>query len=73
MAFWDFWSTKKDKARENNYKLDLFETVAQSTEVADMSAIKKYFNRIYDAAESNFNTFNVNQNLDRNICCGGYK
>ena len=37
-----------------------------------MSAIKKYFNRIYDAAESNFNTFNVNQNLDRNICGRGY-
>ena len=72
MAFWDFWSTKKDKARENNYKLDLFETVAQSTEIADMKKRKKYFNRIYDAAESNFNTFNVNQNLDRNICGRGY-
>lgn len=72
MGFWDFWSTKKNKARENNYKLDLFETVSQSTDIADMSAIKRYFNKIYDAAESNFNTFTLNQSIERTLCSRSY-
>jgi hypothetical protein len=31
MAFWDTWFVTKDIAQKNNYKLDLFEAVSQST------------------------------------------
>lgn len=65
MAFWDTWFVTKDIAQKNNYKLDLFEAVSQSTQIADMSAIKKYFNKLYDSGGSNdFNTFGVVQQLD---------
>lgn len=63
MSFWNAWLVKKDDAKSNNYKLDLFQTVAQNTEVADMSAIKRYFNKVYDNG-SEWDAFGVDQRLD---------
>lgn len=63
MAIWDAFLIHKNDAKSNNYKLDLFETVAQNTEVADMSTIKRYFNKIYDNG-SDWNAFGVDQRLD---------
>ena len=46
MASWrDFFVIKKDNAENNNYKLDLFNTVSQTNEIANMSVIKRYFNK----------------------------
>ena len=64
MGSWNIFASKKSTAKQNNYKLDLFETVAKNTDLADMSAIKRYFNSIYDAAGSNFNSFSVSQNFE---------
>ena len=41
MASWrDFFVIKKDNAENNNYKLDLFNTVSQTNEIANMSVLK---------------------------------
>ena len=62
MGSFNLFTTRKDTAKETNYKLDLFETVSQNTDVINMSAIKRYFNRIYD--DSNINTFSVDQSFE---------
>lgn len=64
MGSWNIFASKKDTAKQNNYKLDLFETVAKNTDLADMSAIKKYFNKIYDANESSYGSFSVRQGFE---------
>lgn len=61
MAWFDVFTVNKETAKQNNYKLDLFETISKNTEVADMSAIKKYFDKVYEN-ENNIGFFN--QRLD---------
>lgn len=61
MGSLDLYVSRKDRAKDNNYKLELFETISKNTEVANMSAIKKYFNRLYD--NNDFNSFSVAQSL----------
>lgn len=61
MGAFDIFVSKKTHAQENNYKFDLFQTVSNSTEIADMSAIKRYFNTLYDNNGSQFSSFNVKQ------------
>ncbi len=63
MSSFNIYASDKNTAKQNNYKLDLFETVCKSTDVINMSAIKKYFNRIYDNG-SILETFGVNQNFE---------
>ena len=68
MASWrDFFVIKKDNAENNNYKLDLFNTVSQTNEIANMSVIKRYFNNLYNNEYSGFSAFNVNQSLDEDV------
>jgi hypothetical protein len=67
MAWTDFFVIKKDQAENNNYKLDLFNTVSQTDEIANMSAIKKYFNTLYDTDFSGINGFNVSQTIKDSI------
>lgn len=64
MGAWNFFASNKTAAKENNYKLELFETISKDTDMADMSAIKKYFNKMYDGYEASINTFSVNQNFE---------
>jgi hypothetical protein len=63
MGWRDLFIQKKSKGVENNYKLDLFNVVSQSEEIANMSTIKKYFNSLYDTNDS-FAAFSVGQSLD---------
>ena len=63
MGSWNIFATSKDSAKQNNYKLDLFNTI-QSQDVADMSAIKRYFSRVYDGFGSDVHSFSVNQNFE---------
>ena len=64
MASWrDFFVIKKDKASENNYKLDLFNTISNGAEIANMSTINRYFNNLYDNG-SNLNSFVVSQSIE---------
>lgn len=64
MGSWrDFFIIKKDKANENNYKLDLFNTISNGSEIADMSTINRYFNQLYNNG-SNLNAFIVSQSLN---------
>lgn len=67
MAWRDVFVLKKDQAETNNYKLDLFNTVSQTDEIANMSAIKKYFNALYDTDYSGINGFNVSQSIKDSI------
>ena len=48
MSWLDYFQVKKEDASENNYKLDLFNRMSNSVDVASMSSIKKYFNSLYD-------------------------
>ena len=48
MGFLNGWLIKHDTAEENNYKYDIFDTVDQSNEVIGFSAVKKYFNKLYN-------------------------
>lgn len=64
MSFFDIFTTNKEKAKEANYKIDLFSNLATGTETADMSAIKNYFDSLYQYNSSNFNSFEVTQQLD---------
>lgn len=66
MGSFNIYASQKAAAKENNYKLDLFETVS-SSDKADMSVIKRYFNNLYDGTQSNLNTFSVNQNFQRSL------
>lgn len=63
MAFWNTFLIRKKDAELNNYKQQLFDTVSQNTDVADMSVIKKYFNKVYDNG-SDWNAFGVDTRLD---------
>jgi len=47
MALWNNKVLDKSAAQQNNYKLDIFNSISNDAEVADFSIIKKYFNRIY--------------------------
>ena len=67
MAWRDVFVLKKDQAETNNYKLDLFNTVSQTDEIANMSAIKKYFNTLYDTDFSGIIGFNVSQTIKDSI------
>lgn len=64
MGSFNIYTSRKETAQANNYKLDLFETISKDADVADMSAIKRYFDRLYDQSESNFNTFSVSQQFE---------
>jgi hypothetical protein len=67
MGSFNIFTTNKSSARENNYKLDIFETISRSNDVADMSAIKKYFDRAYEqysGAQSTLGYFSAGQNLE---------
>lgn len=57
MALWNNKVLDKSAAQQNNYKLDIFNSISNDAEVADFSIIKKYFNRIYGYQ-------NVNSTLD---------
>lgn len=63
MGWRDLFIQKKSRGTENNYKLDLFNVVSQSEEIANMSTIKRYFNSLYDTNDS-FAAFSVGQSLD---------
>lgn len=63
MGFFDIFAIQKDTAKQNNYKLDLFETISRNTDVADMSAIKKYFDKVYEN-ENDVNIFTSYQNFE---------
>lgn len=64
MASWrDFFIINKKQAEGNNYKLDLFNTISNGSEIANMSTINKYFNNLYDTG-TNINSFIVNQSLE---------
>ena len=67
MAIWDLIAVNKDQADKNNYKKQLFDTVSNSTEVADMSVIKKYFDRVYQNGGSDWDSFGVDQTLDKEV------
>jgi len=47
MGWRDIFALNKEQAVENNYKLDLFNTVSQSNEIVNMSVINRYFNQLY--------------------------
>ena len=67
MGFLNGWLIKHDTAEENNYKYDIFDTVDQSNEVIGFSAVKKYFNKLYNTdgyLGSNFDSFQVSQSID---------
>ena len=67
MGFLNGWLIKHDTAEENNYKYDIFDTVDQSNEVIGFSAVKKYFNKLYNTdgyLGSNFDSFQVSQNIE---------
>jgi len=63
MGWRDLFIQRKSRGTENNYKLDLFNVVSQSEEIANMSTIKRYFNSLYDTNDS-FAAFSVGQSLD---------
>ena len=63
MSWRDLFIQKKAQGAVNNYKLDLFNTISNSNEIADMSTIKRYFNSLYDTNDS-FSAFSVGQSLD---------
>ena len=67
MAIWDLIAVNKEQADQNNYKKQLFDTVSNSTETADMSAIKKYFDRVYQNYGAQFDTFTADQVLDKDV------
>ena len=67
MVIWDLIAVNKEQADQNNYKKQLFDTVSNSTEVADMSAIKKYFDRVYETGGSQWDSFGVDQTLDKDV------
>ena len=67
MSLFNGWIINKDRAEENNYKYDLFDTIDQSNEVLGFSAVKKYFNKLYNVdgtLGSSFDSFQVNQTID---------
>jgi hypothetical protein len=65
MGSFNIFTSRKETAQANNYKLDLFETISKDADVADMSAIKRYFDRLYDQqAESSINAFSVSQQFE---------
>lgn len=63
MGWRDLFIQRKSQGIENNYKLDLFNIVSQSEEIANMSTIKRYFNSLYDNGDS-FAAFSVGQSLN---------
>lgn len=63
MGWTDYFIQKKSQGLANNYKLDLFNSISNSNEIANMSSIKRYFNSLYDAGDT-FSTFSVGQTLD---------
>ena len=66
-SIWNFFAVGEEKASQNNYKKQLFDTVSNSTQIADMSAIKKYFDRVYDNGGAEWDSFGVEQNFDRSV------
>ena len=65
MSWLDYFQVKKEDASENNYKLDLFNRMSNSVDVASMSSIKKYFNSLYDLnGGGSFQAFTINQSLE---------
>lgn len=64
MPWRDFFTIKKSDAATNNYKLALFNQVSNSTEVMNMSAIKRYFNSLYgDNMSNGFSAFSVGSSI----------
>lgn len=65
MAWWNGWLLSKEDAVTNNYKLDLFQTISRDKQVSNFSAIKRYFDKIYNSADNyQFNSFGVNQTAE---------
>lgn len=65
MGVFNLLISRKPKAKQNNYKLDLFQTVSNSNQIADMSAIKRYFNKAYDNYYNNgFQSFKSQEQAD---------
>lgn len=67
MAFWNLIAVNDEAADKNNYKKQLFDTVSNSTEIADMSVIKKYFDRVYENFGAQWDSFGVDQVLDKGL------
>lgn len=67
MAIWNFIAVNKDQADKNNYKKQLFDTVSNGNEVANMSVIKKYFDRVYQNGGSDWDSFTTDQTLDKEV------
>ena len=63
MSWHDLFVQKKAQSAENNYKIELFNKISSSNEIANMSTIKKYFNSLYDTNDT-FSAFSVGQSLD---------
>lgn len=72
MAFWNGWTINRQNAQSNNYKLQLFETISKQTEVSNYSAIKKYFNRVYNSNDPSyqFDAFGVNETAQKQLYVG---
>lgn len=72
MAFWNGWTINRQNAQSNNYKLQLFETISKQTEVSNYSAIKKYFNKVYNSSDSSyqFDAFGVNETAQKQLYVG---
>lgn len=66
-SFWNLITVNKNAADQNNYKKQLFDTVANGTDVADMSVIKRYFDKVYENFGSQWDTFGVDQTFDKSI------
>lgn len=67
MSLLNGWLIKHDTAEEHNYKYDIFDTVDQSNEIIGYSAVKKYFNKLYNTDGtfgSSFDSFQVSQSID---------
>lgn len=64
MGAFDLLISRKAKAKQNNYKLDLFQTVSNSTQIADMSAIKRYFSKAYENYTNDFTAFKTQEQAD---------
>jgi hypothetical protein len=63
MSWRDLFIQTKESGKENNYKLDIFNAVSNSNEIANMSTIKRYFNNLYNVNDS-FAAFSVGQSLE---------
>lgn len=64
MGWRDVHLLQKNNAQENNYKIDYFNEISSNAEIASMSAIKKYFNTLYEIDGMQSTSFTVGQSMD---------